>query len=143
MALIREPQLVDDLAHPHAAVSQTCFHQFQLVAGDILLEALASVFSEIFMYVAGGNRKVIGYRFRLQAFGGMDVFVDIPDDLRGMIFPDRGIPRIDQPDIPGDDGYDRIDELLHYFPVEFLLIDVFPDHSVHQRGDQRFIIHIL
>jgi hypothetical protein len=60
MALVGETQLGYNLVYSHATILQTRFHQFQLIAGDILLQAFSGLLLEIFADIVRRKIEVDG-----------------------------------------------------------------------------------
>ena len=70
------------------------------------------------------------------------MLMDIIDDVQGDGAAFRVLCGKDHRNIPGYDGDDGIDELLHHFPVKVLLIDILPKNGIDERPDKWFIVLI-
>ena len=58
MTFIIEACFFGDLAHRQIAVSQPPLHQFDLILGYIMLQALSGGFSKVFTHIIGGDIKL-------------------------------------------------------------------------------------
>jgi hypothetical protein len=83
MAFIGEPQFRHDLVHAHVAVLQPGLHELDLIIGDISLQVLPCLLLKILADIIQGNIEMRGDRRRFQLFWGIDMLMDIIDDIQG------------------------------------------------------------
>jgi hypothetical protein len=89
VALVRKAQFIRYFVHPHIAVQQTVFHQFQLVIDDVLLHGFVHMLFEIAAQVSFRNTKVLTDVFCPYTFRLVDICLYVLQDVQRLFF--RGL----------------------------------------------------